>query len=81
MSILMTWIFLQTKGSLLISGLLFHAAVDTVGPLFLSGVDLSGIKGTKVLLLVTGVSWVAVMIVLAIFGPRLSGKPQTERTR
>jgi hypothetical protein len=76
----MTWVYVHTKGSLLISGLLFHAAVDTVGPIFLSGVDLSGISGTRILLLVTVVSWVAVITILAIFGPHLH-RSQVERTR
>ncbi len=85
LSILMTWVYVHTKGSLLISGLLFHAAIDTA-PIFLSGVDLSGVgiagmNGSKVLLLVTIGLWIAVMIVLVLFGPHLRRQPQGEPTR
>jgi hypothetical protein len=85
LNILMTWIYVHTKGSLLISGLLFHAALDVTGTIFLSGLDLSGVglsgmNGSKVMMLITAVLWVAAMSILAIFGPHLRRRQQGERT-
>jgi membrane protease YdiL (CAAX protease family) len=79
LNILYTWIYVHTKRSLLIS-ILFHAAQDTAGTIFLSGVALTGMNGNTVMILITVVLWIAVAVVLIIFGPHLRRGQQGERT-
>jgi len=66
LSILITWVYLHTKGSILIS-ILFHGAIDSAWVIILYDSSL-----VQVNMLLTGVIWAAVIIVLAIFGPQLS---------
>jgi len=73
LSILITWVYLHTKGSILIS-ILFHGAIDSAWVILLNDSSL-----VQVNVLLTGVIWAAVMIVLAIFGPHLSRQRQGAR--
>jgi membrane protease YdiL (CAAX protease family) len=81
LSVLITWVYLHTKRSLLIS-ILFHSAIDTSTGIFLTSVAATGFSGvpfTIVNALYTGLLWVAVAIIVAISGLRLSRKAQAEQ--
>lgn len=67
LSILLTWLYLHTERSILFS-ILFHAAINAAVGLFLGNTT----DQFKTTLILTGVIWVAVIIVILISGPRLS---------
>ena len=72
-SVLFTWVFLHTRGSVLIA-MLFHGATN----LFLVSPDVAstGDLGLPVLAMVA--KWVLVAIVLLVAGPSLVGGPRPE---
>jgi membrane protease YdiL (CAAX protease family) len=72
LSILIAWAYLHTKKSTLLC-IIFHGAIDGTWVLLLN--DSSEIH---VSVLLTGMMWVAVLVVLAISGPRLSRQQQEE---
>jgi hypothetical protein len=75
LSILFTWVYLHTKRSILIS-ILFHGAVDGTGVIFLSGIP--EVNSIQTNLLEAIALWAAVLVVLVIFGARLTRKPLAE---
>jgi membrane protease YdiL (CAAX protease family) len=73
LSIFITWVYLHTKRSTLVS-ILFHGAIDGTWVLFLNNSNL-----VQVNVLITVVMWVAVAVVLVISGPRLQRKQLVEQ--
>jgi membrane protease YdiL (CAAX protease family) len=70
LSILIAWAYINTKRSTLMA-ILFHGAIDGTWVLFLNNTEEIHVNG-----LLTAGMWVAALIVLAIFGTRLSRQPQ-----
>jgi membrane protease YdiL (CAAX protease family) len=70
-SVLFTWIYLHTRGSVLIATL-FHGAINLFQGLFLGGID--GARAWWLLVVAYGV---AALVAVAITGPKLSfGSPE-----
>src|SRR5215210_4179031 len=72
-SVLFTWVFLHTRGSVLIA-MLFHGATNLfiVSPVVASTGDLT------LLLLAAGAKWLLVVVVLMVAGPRLARSQRPE---
>ena len=72
-SVLFTWVFLHTRGSVLLAVLL-HAATNlsAVSPTLTSTDDLT------FLLLAAGAKWVLVVVVIVVAGPSLVRGPRPE---
>jgi membrane protease YdiL (CAAX protease family) len=68
-SVLLGWIYLHTAGSVLIATLV-HGAVNLFQGIFLGGVD-----PAKHYWLLAGVYGVAALVIVLVFGPRLSRRP------
>jgi membrane protease YdiL (CAAX protease family) len=72
-SVLFTWVFLHTRGSVLLAVLL-HGATN----LFAVSPTLTGSGDLTFLLLAAGAKWVLVVVVVVVAGPRLAHGPRTE---
>jgi membrane protease YdiL (CAAX protease family) len=72
-SILFTWVFLHTRGSVLIA-MLFHGATN----LFLVSPEVVGTGDFQVAVLAMVGKWVLVGIVLVVAGPRLVRDPRPD---
>ena len=72
-SVLFTWVFLHTRGSVLLA-MLFHGATNlfAVSPTLTSTGDLT------FLLLAAGAKWVLVVVVIVVAGPSLARGPRPE---
>src|ERR671911_2475431 len=72
-SVLFTWVFLHTRGSVLLA-MLFHGATNlfAVSPTLTSSGDLT------LLLLAAGAKWVLVVVVVVVAGPGLARGPRPE---
>jgi uncharacterized protein len=72
-SVLFTWVFLHTRGSVLLAALL-HAATNlfVVSPVVAEGGSM------ELLLLAAFAKWILVLVVLAIAGPGLAKGPRSE---
>jgi membrane protease YdiL (CAAX protease family) len=65
-SVLFTWVFLHTRGSVLLA-MLLHAATN----LFAASPTLTGTSDLTLLLLAAGAKWVLVVVVIVVAGPGL----------
>jgi membrane protease YdiL (CAAX protease family) len=72
-SVLFTWVFLHTRGSVLLA-MLLHGATNlfVVSPILTSSGDLT------FLLLAAGAKWVLVVVVIVVAGPGLARGPRPE---
>jgi membrane protease YdiL (CAAX protease family) len=72
-SVLFTWVFLHTRGSVLLA-MLLHAATNlfVVSPVVAEG------GSVALLLLAAGAKWVLVVVVIVVAGPRLVRAPRPE---
>ena len=72
-SVLFTWVFLHTRGSVLLAAL-FHATTN----LFVVSPVVAGGAGVGLLLLAAGAKLVLVVVVVAVAGPGLAKGPRPE---
>src|SRR5215213_2515337 len=72
-SVLFTWVFLHTRGSVLIA-MLFHGATN----LFLVSPDVASTGGVELPLLAAVAKWVLVVVVIVVAGPGLARGPRPE---
>jgi uncharacterized protein len=72
-SVLFTWVFLHTRGSALLAGLL-HGATN----LFAASPILPGTGDLTLPLLAAGAKWVLVVVVIVVAGPGLARGPRPE---
>jgi uncharacterized protein len=76
-SVLFTWVFLHTRGSVLLAAL-FHATTN----LFVVSPVVAGSGGVALLLLAALAKWALVAVVIAVAGPGLAREPEAlPRTR
>jgi uncharacterized protein len=75
-AVLFTWVFLHTRGSVLLAVQL-HGATN----LFVVSPDLSSSGDLTVLLLTAGAKWVLVLVVVVVAGPQLARGPRPEAPR
>jgi uncharacterized protein len=75
-AVLFTWVFLHTRGSVLLAVQL-HGATN----LFVVSPDLSSSGDLTVLLLTAGAKWVLVLVVVVVAGPQLARGPRPEALR
>jgi membrane protease YdiL (CAAX protease family) len=72
-SILFTWVFLQTRGSVLLA-MLFHGATN----LFIVSPDVASTGDLTLPLLAAVAKWVLVVVVIVVAGPGLARGPRPE---
>ena len=72
-SVLFTWVFLHTRGSVLIA-MLFHGVTN----LFIVSPDVASTGGLTLPLLAAGAKWVLVVVVIVVAGPGLARGPHPE---
>src|SRR5215204_4349818 len=72
-SVLFTWVFLHTRGSVLIA-MLFHGATN----LFLVSPDVASTGGVELPLLAAVAKWMLVVVVIVVAGPGLARGPRPE---
>jgi uncharacterized protein len=72
-SVLFTWVFLHTRGSVLIA-MLFHGATN----LFLVSPDVASTGDLTLPLLAAVAKWVLVVVVILVAGPGLARGPRPE---
>ena len=72
-SVLFTWVFLHTRGSVLVAVLL-HGATN----LFAVSPTLTGTSDLTLLLLAAGAKWLLVVVMLVVVGPSLVRGPRPE---
>jgi membrane protease YdiL (CAAX protease family) len=72
-SVLFTWVFLHTRGSVLLA-MLLHAATN----LFVMSPNLTSTGDMTLLLLAAGAKWVLVVVVIVVAGPSLVRGPRPE---
>ena len=72
-SVLFTWVFLHTRGSVLIA-MLFHGATN----LFIVSPDVASTGDLALPLLAAGAKWVLVVVVIVVAGPSLARGPRPE---
>jgi membrane protease YdiL (CAAX protease family) len=72
-SVLFTWVFLHTRGSVLLA-MLFHGATN----LFAVSPTLTGTSDLTLLLLAAGAKWVLVVVVIVVAGSGLARGPRPE---
>jgi uncharacterized protein len=74
-SVLFTWVFLRTRGSVLLA-MLLHASTN----LFVVSPTLTGTNDLTLLLLAAGAKWVLVVVVIVVYGPSLvrSKRPEPD---
>jgi uncharacterized protein len=73
-AVLYTWVFLRTRGSVLLAVLL-HGATNP----FVVSPGLSSSGDLTVLLLAAGAKWVLVLVVVVVAGPQLARGPDQRR--
>jgi CAAX protease family protein len=72
-SVLFTWVFLHTRGSVLLAALL-HASTN----LFVVSPNLTSTGDLTFLLLAAGAKWLLVVVVIVVAGPSLARGPRPE---
>src|SRR5918995_5638524 len=72
-SVLFTWVFLHTRGSVLLAAL-FHGATN----LFVVSPEVSSTGNLTLPLLAAGAKWVLVVVVVVVAGPGLARGPRPE---
>ena len=72
-AVLFTWVFLHTRGSVLIA-MLFHGATN----LFLVSPEVASTGDLTFPLLAVGAKWALVVVVLLVAGPRLVRDPRPD---
>src|SRR5215204_5947572 len=72
-SVLFTWVFLHTRGSVLLA-MLLHAATN----LFIVSPDVASTGDLTLPLLAAGAKWVLVVVVVVVAGPGLARGPRPE---
>ena len=72
-SILFTWVFLHTRGSVLLA-MLFHGATN----LFIVSPDVASTGDLTLPLLAAVAKWVLVVVVIVVAGPGLARGPHPE---
>ena len=73
-SVLFTWVFLHTRGSVLLATTLLHATTNlfVVSPVVAEG------GSVALLLLAASAKWALVVVVIAVAGPGLAKGPRPE---
>jgi len=72
-SVIFTWVFLHTRGSLLMA-ILLHGAINV----FSVSSDLTSSGGFTLLLLSMGAQWLVVIVLVVVLGPKLARGPHPE---
>jgi CAAX protease family protein len=72
-SVIFTWVFLHTRGSLLMA-ILLHGAINV----FSVSPDLTSSGGFTLLLLAIGAQWLVVIVLVVVLGPKLARGPHPE---
>jgi hypothetical protein len=72
-SVLFTWVFLHTRGSVLLA-MLFHGATN----LFIVSPEVASTGDLTLPLLAAGAKWVLVVVVIVVAGPSLVRGPHPE---